>query len=46
MGNIVLVLPSIGLGMTIGVVCIIATTIDPFRNLKEDIEKEIGEIDF
>ncbi len=46
MERIILMLPSIGLGMTVGLVCLIVTTVDPFRNLKEEIEKEISEIDF
>lgn len=39
-------LPWIGLGMTIGIVCLMAVYIDPFENLNEEIESGINEIEF
>jgi len=38
-------LPWIGLGMTIGVICLIAIDNDPFENLNEDIEAGIKDIE-
>lgn len=46
MENLIEILTSIGLGVTIGLVCLLATYRNPFENLKQEIEEDIHSVEF